>query len=836
MGNGQGGDAEDGSWTEMESVEPDMVEAVPIRHGMVLGGRYAIEKIIGRGGSGVVVRAHDRDLKAVVAVKIVRADLAGQRVWAERLAREVRLARQIQHPNVCRVFDFQQADGRAFLVMELAQNGTLREEIRSGAMAARPLAERIADARTVASALAAIHDAGIVHRDLTPQNLLRMADGRLVVSDFGLAVDVADSTSSVHGGTVAYMAPEVVRGERSTFASDIWALGVVMHEIVFGVKPQWSDGPDGQMHAPSLVRRLTEEERAVLRACRACTARKPADRLTSGADAGRMLTERARRRLPWPRALRSRPLAWAAALTISAALATFAVGLFRARARDARSPLQSTTDAPLIVPTGEPADWTDVSKVLAEVPDRIQCMVGLPDKHTIRFVWGKPPRAEDIDTRSGRRTPSALVRAAYAEGCPDVSPDGKRLIYQGHVEDGRAFAFMSEHPDGRDARPIVATAEPTHLSEPKWLADGDAFTYDVDIKHVGIFSLATNHGVVVPQHDETHAGTFRWTVGNQVFVEEISLGEHAQLFGHQWPSLAETARFRLHRFSMDLESTDDSTYYYTNGSARGNVVFAVEPRARSSRRIGFVRDRFIRYLVPIEGGLSFVSMRKRTVVDVRVAGERRRVDTGTYITDAALCGDYLVTAEMSVDDVTVINRRSIDGRFISKLADEKDATLPSCSSDGRVWSYVTMRPTTGVMRCDAHGCKRITEKKVLAARISPDGSRVILISAENRGFAVYLASGDGENIREITQTETVCPAGWSSPGRIWVSRRRGEDFVWTEIDVDANRETGKTTRGTTDCMTGDDDPSSPVDPGVRVIAQRTAQVRVLPSRYLEGPR
>src|SRR5436190_9676617 len=98
-------------------------------------------------------------------------------------------------------------------------------------MAARPLAERIADARAVGSALAAIHAAGIVHRDLTPQNLLRMSDGRLVLSDFGLAVDVSDTTSSVHGGTIAYMAPEVVRGGKASAASDIWALGVVVHEI-----------------------------------------------------------------------------------------------------------------------------------------------------------------------------------------------------------------------------------------------------------------------------------------------------------------------------------------------------------------------------------------------------------------------------------------------------------------------------------------------------------------------------------------------------------------------------------------------------------------------------
>jgi serine/threonine protein kinase len=119
VADGQPGDNDD-SWTDMEEVRPDLVEAIPIRHGMVLGGRYTIERVLGRGGSGVVVRAHDRDLKEAVAIKIVRAELASERVWAGRLAREVKLARQIQHPHVCRVFDFQQADGRVFLVMELA--------------------------------------------------------------------------------------------------------------------------------------------------------------------------------------------------------------------------------------------------------------------------------------------------------------------------------------------------------------------------------------------------------------------------------------------------------------------------------------------------------------------------------------------------------------------------------------------------------------------------------------------------------------------------------------------------------------------------------------------
>src|SRR5437762_8303688 len=287
---------DDESWTELEQVRPDLDEAVPIRHGMVLGGRYTIEKVLGRGGCGVVVRAHDRVLKEAVAIKIVRAELASEQVWAARLAREVKLARQIQHPHVCRVFDFQEADGRVFLVMELAARGTLREEIRSKALKARPLPERIADARAVASALAAIHQAGIVHRDLTPQNLLRMSDGRVVLTDFGLATDAREG-SSVAGGTISYMAPELLRGGRSSFGSDVWALGVVMHEIVFGDKPRWREGGVGsEMLPPDLGRKLTAEEEIAFEACRACTEPDPALRLACPVEAARRLTERAGRR------------------------------------------------------------------------------------------------------------------------------------------------------------------------------------------------------------------------------------------------------------------------------------------------------------------------------------------------------------------------------------------------------------------------------------------------------------------------------------------------------------------------------------------------------------
>ncbi len=205
--------------------DPHALANAPLfRPGTVLVERYELRRVLGRGGMGVVFGAYDRVLQQEIAVKVVRSEYAADRSCAERLARDVKLARQISHPNVCRLDDSGMAEAHPFLPMELAPGGNLREEIAAGRTINRPLEQRRSDARAIASGLAAIHGAGIIHRDVAPQNVLRMRDGTLVLSDCGLATDRFDGSSSVHGGTLAYIVPEVPRGGHAWFASDIWSL------------------------------------------------------------------------------------------------------------------------------------------------------------------------------------------------------------------------------------------------------------------------------------------------------------------------------------------------------------------------------------------------------------------------------------------------------------------------------------------------------------------------------------------------------------------------------------------------------------------------------------
>ena len=259
----------------------------PLERGTVLGGRYEVDSPLGKGGAGQVFRAFDRFLKEHVALKVLRPERAADRSWIKRLAREVKIARLIRHRNLCRVYELGHEDGHWFITMELAEGGTLRDLLND-----RDRSLGLPEAHAVCAGLATLHALGIAHRDVTPQNILRMSDGRLVISDFGLAVAEGENTT-FFGGTPRYMPPEVNVGERADLRSDVYQLGLVLHEIVFGRRPEW----DGKLtpksplgDAPTAV----EEELATL--CAACLHPDPMKRPANAGEVAGWLTAAERTR------------------------------------------------------------------------------------------------------------------------------------------------------------------------------------------------------------------------------------------------------------------------------------------------------------------------------------------------------------------------------------------------------------------------------------------------------------------------------------------------------------------------------------------------------------
>ena len=223
--------------------------------GTLLGGRFLLEETLGKGGSGVVFRAFDRVMGEPVAVKLLYPERAADQAWIRRLVREVKVARTIVHPNVRRIFEIGEVDGYWLITMELGA-GSLGERLRNLPHADEPRrwppppwSERRDDARAVIEGLAAIHAAGIVHRDVTPNNILRMNDGRLVLSDFGLAL-LDGETTGFMAGTPKYVAPEVLAGARADQRSDVWQLGLVLHEIVFERRARWRTDESQELLPP----------------------------------------------------------------------------------------------------------------------------------------------------------------------------------------------------------------------------------------------------------------------------------------------------------------------------------------------------------------------------------------------------------------------------------------------------------------------------------------------------------------------------------------------------------------------------------------------------------
>jgi serine/threonine protein kinase/Tfp pilus assembly protein PilF len=249
------------SISEAGQMAPSVSSASPsvqmLYPNQTVAGRYRIVRLLGKGGMGEVYAADDLELGERVALKILAPGMMGDPKAPENLKREILLARKVMHANICRTLEFgyHQAPGSkeliAFLTMEFLPGETLSQRLRrTGRMETRQFLPIVAQ---VVAALSAAHKAGVVHRDLKPSNILLVLseDGeyRPVISDFGLARrsaglgSLTSSTSSSCGvsGTWAYMAPEQVLGEPATAQADVYALGVVMFEMVTGVLPFQGD-------------------------------------------------------------------------------------------------------------------------------------------------------------------------------------------------------------------------------------------------------------------------------------------------------------------------------------------------------------------------------------------------------------------------------------------------------------------------------------------------------------------------------------------------------------------------------------------------------------------
>jgi len=344
---------------------------------------YEILRLLGEGGMGRVWLARQTSLDRLVAVKVLATKGVAATQWLDRLEREARSMARLSHPHIVAVYDFvRHEDGGAAIVMEWVGSGSLREKWLASGKPVRDLGAVRSIVWQVASALVAAHGAGIVHRDLKPENILVAVDGSAKVTDFGLALPLGPdwqrlTLSGTSFGTVGYMAPEQLEGKEIDGRADVYSLGVILYELLTGVRPQ------GHFDPPGKVRRdlPTGLEKLVLDSIRT----RPDKRLVSAAEFLARLDRCGRSR---------RPLVVAACVTLAVlAFGGFALSGMGGKSGEGRNPaifpdVESPPPAP-IPPPSKPAVPAVVAAPTSVLPPGLSVPAGWESRVAVKPLRGQ---------------------------------------------------------------------------------------------------------------------------------------------------------------------------------------------------------------------------------------------------------------------------------------------------------------------------------------------------------------------------------------------------------------------------------------------------------------
>jgi len=425
-------------------------DSAPLRAGSEIG-TYRIESVVGAGGMGVVYRATDTRLKRPVAVKVLAEELASASA-RRRFQREAQAASSLNHPHILTVYDAGEFEGRQYLVTEFIDGGTLKEWSRKEARDWRQIVELLVD---VADGLASAHEAGILHRDIKPDNILVTRNGYAKLADFGLAKlqDTAPSgdtrTITEHTaaglivGTVPYMSPEQAAGKSVDFRSDIFSFGVVLYEALTGSRP-FSGANDRELlqaiiHDPPapLVRDLPPLLRT---AVEKVLEKNPAERYQSArelvVDLRRLLRksgdETAPLHLPPSRGRWRTGLLFAAAAILAIGVA---VAYFLTRASSSETRVQ----------------WTE----LTNFSDSVTNPSLSADGHILTFIRGPSTffGPGDVYVKllpDGE--PAPLTHDHFAKMSPVITPDGSRVAYTQLNDNFDWFTFVVPLLGGEPSR------------------------------------------------------------------------------------------------------------------------------------------------------------------------------------------------------------------------------------------------------------------------------------------------------------------------------------------------------------------------------------------------
>jgi eukaryotic-like serine/threonine-protein kinase len=750
----------EGAVAMIPDVLPDMI-------GQSIG-EYRLDALLGAGGMGEVYRSRDARLGRDIAIKILPRTFTNHPNRLARFEREARMLAAVNHPNICAIYGFEEADGIRFLILELVEGETL-----AGALAgnsALPLNRALSIARQIADALEAAHDKGIIHRDLKPANVKITPDGIVKVLDFGLAkavggdgaspeltlVPPATGNEESRGavvGTAAYMSPEQARGLPVDTRTDIWAFGCVLYQMLTGrvafagdtvsdsiakileCEPDWSALP---ATVPGRIRTL------IVR----CLVKDPRQRLRDIGEARIVLQESAATAADAapenhaPRASRREVLSWG--LCLAFALAAFA----------------------LAIGYRSPAPETRV----------VRASINAPEGTSFRFL-------------------------SVEAGPVEISPDGRSLAFVARAEDGRNVLFV-QALDGLEARPLPGTEGATR---PFWSPDGRQLGFFADRQ---LKKVALDGGAPIPLASTEDPRGGSWNRDGIIVFAPGFVGPLHQVSsagGQSRPvtSLDGARSETTHRYPHFLPDGKHFLYLARSGaygpehppvirvasleSPQGKVlVSAPSNPIYASGHLLFVTDGALT-AHPFDAARLEMSGEPVRVVD-NVQFDRR---FGRAVFSASETG-ILVYQEGTGQGVTQFVWFDRAGKRLGTVAEPAFYDSPELSPDGTRLAARVLDPRTGmgdiwlwdILR--GRGRRLTFDAEDDSTGIwSPDGQRILFmrIGPAGRRFLEKPASGAGAEQLVATFPELeLFPQSWSADGRsilaVGAVHGQGAQSVW----------------------------------------------------------
>jgi serine/threonine protein kinase len=473
-------------------------------------GPYQILQAVGAGGMGRVYKARDTRLERTVAIKVLSAE------YSHRLRIEGRAISALNHPNVCALYDIGDQDGAAYLVMEYVEGESLAECLTRGPL---PLAAVLRYGAEIASALAAAHAQDIVHRDLKPANIMITASGAKVL-DFGVARIARDDepVSESVVGTAAYMSPSQLNGSPADTRSDIFALGLVLCEMVTGTRPS-RESPKALQNVPAALANLIGR----------CLEQDAARRVQQMSEV-QVTLERLRSEITTRRRTNPRWIAAAVLAMAAAGVLTWRGTTSRPRPEARRAPPPAASPAASAAAPVVPPTRMEQQTPVVQAP--------APIAHRTPLVQRAP-----------LAPPSLVTLTSYPgmERDPSFSPDGSKIAFSWHSGDRRGYGIY--------VRPVKEEQVPTELTEgsaedwgPAWSPDGRKIAFRRKGRESGIYSVDSSGGSEVflapiaklnqetlPQISWSHDGNWIATPdrsdsgSTQIYLVSTKTGEKRQI-------------------------------------------------------------------------------------------------------------------------------------------------------------------------------------------------------------------------------------------------------------------------------------------------------------------